>query len=179
MHNQLDNIARFLNLPTVCIVTAVLLIGWAVIGVVKQEKMKRLSTILAVFTLIAILFVTVLSRLRIAAKTYPIPFSTFQRALENGDLYQFMVLNIVMFIPMGCSLVFLFNSTAVKRILMTILACFLLSCLIEILQFELSIGYADVDDIIVNTLGVAIGSLAYPMSLLIAKIIKKKEKSIP
>jgi glycopeptide antibiotics resistance protein len=67
--------------------------------------------------------------------------------------------NIIGFVPMGILLPLLFKklSTGVK----VVLTIFLISLAFEITQFIVGVGYADVDDIIQNTLGGAFGYWLY------------------
>ena len=174
MQNQFDNIARLLDIPAVCIIAFLFLIGWSVVGALCNKTMRYIGAALAIVSVTVILYVTVLSRSVINANVYLIPFSTFQRAKVDPDLYRFMVLNLIMFMPVGCSLPFLLRGNTGKRILMTLLIGVLLSCLIETMQGVFSIGYTDTDDVIVNTLGTAIGSISYPLSLLIMKAAGKR-----
>ncbi|MWC27615.1 VanZ family protein [Paenibacillus sp. MMS18-CY102] len=62
--------------------------------------------------------------------------------------------NIVIFIPLGIFLLVFKNG---KRIMANVLLLFLVSLFVEIMQWLLGIGVADIDDIILNSLGGWIG----------------------
>ena len=64
--------------------------------------------------------------------------------------------NIALFIPFPFFLVFLFH---VKSLRKTIRIAFMISVCIELTQFIFSIGVADSDDIILNTLGAIMGGI--------------------
>lgn len=81
-----------------------------------------------------------------------------------------MFLNLLLFIPFGFLL-----QVLDKRICLTILIGFLLSCSIEMLQFLLKLGLCEFDDVFHNTLGTIIGSL---IELLTVRIISDHKKSI-
>jgi len=63
--------------------------------------------------------------------------------------------NIVWFIPLGFYLAF-FKEFPLRRV---ILYGFLLSLFIEVMQFVLGTGVSEVDDLLLNTLGSALGSM--------------------
>jgi len=174
MQSQFNSIAQVFNIPVLCIITAVIVIGWSVFGALSFQKMRRIGAGLLVITLSVILFITIFSRSKIDASVYTEPFSTFQRAKTQKALYDFMIMNIIMFTPLGASLPYVLPGKTGVRILLTILIGFALSCMIETAQYVFSIGYTDVDDVIVNTLGTALGSLSYPLTLLWLKLGKKE-----
>ena len=96
-----------------------------------------------------------------------IPFS------DSGFSFTGYLLNAVMFFPFGFLLPFLFPE---KRKWTTVIAAgFWFSLLIELSQL-ISFRATDVDDLIMNSLGAAIGFIIY---LLIAKCANIKGKSLP
>ena len=175
MQETFNEFARSLSMSLVIALALVGLIGWAAIGAVLRRRMRRIGLVLFILTALAILYVTVLSRSKVpAAHSYLTPFSTFERAKTSGELYNFLLMNIIMFLPIGFTLPFVLKGKAHARILWTIFSGFLFSVLIEALQGIFSVGYVDVDDVIANTLGTAIGSLSYLMTLLFLKLKKEK-----
>lgn len=74
--------------------------------------------------------------------------------------------NIVIFLPFGVYLA-LFNPD--KRIFKNVLFVFLFSLSVEILQYTLKLGIGDIDDVILNCLGGALGIAAYKILLSIFK----------
>jgi len=173
MQSQFNSIAQSLNLPMVCIFALIILVGWALFSASSNLIIRRIGFVLLIVVTLAILYITIFSRSRINASVHPVPFSTFQRAKVYSGLYIYMVLNMIMFMPVGFTLPFVLYGKPVKRILWTIFLGFLLSIFIEAIQEIFSIGYADIDDVIVNTLGTAIGSFSYLLSLMFTKLKKK------
>lgn len=97
-----------------------------------------------------------------------IPFATIRvqlRCLSSGRSwlrwygYSNLFGNIILFIPLGFLLPFVFPRmrSAVK----TLLAVAAAITLVEIIQLFTLRGYADIDDLILNLLGAAIGYLFY------------------
>ena len=77
--------------------------------------------------------------------------------------------NIIMFLPYGFLVPFFTRMNKYKGIKITISGC-ILSVAIEIFQYVTAFGLMDIDDVILNTLGVALG---YGIFLAIKHIIKK------
>lgn len=76
---------------------------------------------------------------------------------QDGNLFG-MITNIILFIPLGVFLPSLWNKF--EKILNTILVGFSFSLIIELLQL-LNMRATDIDDLLMNTLGAAIGYLIY------------------
>ena len=110
------------------------------------ERMKTWSVIISV---IIILSFTVLNRDFGAMRVVKGPFWE----LKNG-YWSDIIGNTVLFMPFGfaCGL----NSWTGKK---TVLGGLAFSVVIEFTQFVFSIGYTEVDDVMHNTLGTAIGWL--------------------
>lgn len=103
-----------------------------------------------------------------------IPFKTIifyisQVQAVHDWFFKNLAANIVMFIPYG-----LLSPVFVKRdrnvFLKILVTGCLLSVFIEIVQYVFAIGQCDIDDVILNVLGVLIGLLGYKF---LYKIIKK------
>ena len=69
--------------------------------------------------------------------------------------------NIVWFIPFGLLLPLCSRTNKNHPFLWVIFSGFYLSMCIEFLQFTFGVGVAEIDDLILNTLGCAIGYLIY------------------
>lgn len=96
-----------------------------------------------------------------------IPFSTFREfgtMLVTGQFSRgFMNLagNIFVFAPLGYFLPLLFEKC--RRSKGVILSGFITSCLFELCQYIFYLGSADIDDVILNVLGVILGMAFYCM----------------
>lgn len=88
-----------------------------------------------------------------------VPFQSIFSYLNTGQWRYFIYLfwgNVLWFVPFG-----LYLSTKGRRLLSAVLFTALLSFLIEGLQFILSTGQSETEDIILNTLGGVLGWLAW------------------
>lgn len=81
-----------------------------------------------------------------------------------------LVGNIVLFIPLGVYFALFHESYGIRK---NVLAVCFISMAAEIVQYILKMGIADVDDVILNTLGGFIGVIAY-QALMIK--LKSREK---
>ena len=63
--------------------------------------------------------------------------------------------NVILLLPLGLLLPFLFLKC--KSLLTVIAIAFCTSCVVELLQFCLQIGMADIDDVLLNTIGAGVG----------------------
>ena len=94
------------------------------------------------------------------------PFKLLQKAWsENREIFRSLFLNVLLFEPMGAALVHLLPDkwSWRVRIMTTVLIGLAASLTIEYCQFRYSLGNAEADDVICNTLGALIGALSLPM----------------
>lgn len=167
------------NISTILIAIPILLLVWSVIGAAFYKYMRIIGTVMAVIAIGAILYITIFSRGEKNAGAEFIPFSSFARAKIQPEMYRSMLMNVFLFVPLGLSLSFVFGGSTGKRILLTILVGLLLSVTVEVIQYFARLGMAETDDVISNTVGTAIGSCAYLLSLLWRKLYKAKERRTP
>lgn len=91
------------------------------------------------------------------------PFWSYYAAykLNNIELWLQIIMNIAMYIPVGFSLPGCFKS--LKKLWKTLLIVAICSIGVELIQYFLSIGYSDVDDVMNNILGTIIGWSLYKL----------------
>lgn len=159
------------NISTILIAIPILLLVWSVICTAFYKYMRIIGAVLAVIAVAAILYTTVISRGESDAGADLIPFSSFERAKTNPEMYRSMLMNVFLFVPLGLSLPLVFGGSTGKRILLTILTGFLLSVGIETIQYVFSLGMAETDDVICNTLGSAVGSSSYLIIIQLRRMI--------
>ena len=98
-----------------------------------------------------------------------IPLSSYFNFSENSYLMEkaaINILNVAMFLPVGLLLGLGFKNITWKRAL---LVCLGLSVLIELLQLIFKCGLCEVDDVIHNVVGGAIGYLTITLTITITK----------
>lgn len=115
---------------------------------------------------IAVIFLTTLGRR--SAGSYiadPVltPLYSYYRAISGGsqELYRANFMNMVLFYPAG----FLGCSLLPKRWIPVVCTFALMSIGIEYVQYRFSMGLAEMDDVIHNTLGAILGALASRASM--------------
>ncbi len=134
---------------------------WGYLG--NREQGSRRWRILnaAVFAGIAavIFYMTVCARGEETAEAVLVPFQSFREAREQPELYRSMLMNVLLFFPIGLSLPFVLGKWKLSVPVTVVLAC-LFSAGIEYLQYRYGLGRCEVDDVIMNALGALLGCSA-------------------
>ena len=139
-----------------------------------NSKQNRIFTIilLSVYGLILVWIVLLKASTVAELKYLPcertLNLVPFHYDVEVGTHVEEVVLNALVFVPLGLYLSML-GMKAWKAILIGL--CF--SFVFEALQYALSIGAADVTDLLMNTLGTALGAGFY---LLLQRISKRHDR---
>ncbi len=143
---------------------------------IAAKRWRRGNLILAVLVAGAILYATIFTRLEGSPGLSLTPFATFIAAQQQPELYREMLMNVFLFFPLGLTLS---NALPQKwhrwgRIVFTTFIGCILSAGIEYAQYRYTLGMAEMDDVICNTLGAFIGAT----SLLIAHAIEKSRERV-
>ena len=139
---------------------------------IKNSLKIMLKISLVVYVLLLTWIIVFKFRLKITDLKYIrsvniIPFKS--NGVVNGIRETFI--NLVLFIPFGMYLEYLFKNKRISNIVIIILT----SLCYEVLQYILHIGVSDITDIIMNTLGGVIGMiLVYIYLALSTKVLKCK-----
>jgi glycopeptide antibiotics resistance protein len=152
--------------PVYCwlVLVLILLLLWTLSAVKFQNSSvwKTLTVIAFVISIVLIVMVTLVFRQTSEDKGFSlIPFSSFEIAKTHSDVYQEVMLNVVLFYPVGLTMPFVINRITNHPVIITIITSCILSVIIEIFQYLFNRGYAEIDDVIFNTLGVVIGSVSF------------------
>ncbi len=102
-----------------------------------------------------------------------VPFQSIMKYYNSGNLWASVlnvIGNIVIFIPFGVYLMMYTKKNTSTKAVSTV---FFTSLAVEVVQFVLDIGIADVDDIILNVLGGVVGVCCYKFLKLIFKDNRK------
>ena len=131
------------------------------------DNRKALTNILFLLYLISVLSVTFIVRETMVLRTPENrgvvlqPFREFE-AMINGDhffWFKQIFLNVLLFVPFGALLPML--SKHFRNPITTVIVGFMFSSTIEIMQYITGRGLTEVDDIITNTIGTAVGMIIY------------------
>lgn len=106
-----------------------------------------------------------------------IPFNSYYRFFNGDtDIMQQSIMNVAFFYPFGFLLSCFDSEILKKRKWIIVLLAFLFSACVEVCQYKFALGYAEVDDVIHNTLGAAIGVFAYnSLDKLVVRFFKRKK----
>ena len=161
------------------IITIVMLFGiliWGSLGYLSV-KSKRKSQVWKTVNIVGIiggtmvfLYATLLTRQSVAREIIIVPFYSFYEALKQPEYYRSMLMNVFLFEPIGLTLPFVLPDRICKKTMLTLVFGFLFCAGVEIIQAILCLGRAEVDDIICNTLGCAMGTGAH----LISKALQRR-----
>lgn len=123
-----------------------------------------------------LLYITLLGRTEpIVNSISLVPFESYIGYL-NGvqEMLRTCIMNIFLFYPLGLVLGALLAKQKLWKLLLAWTACFGLSVMIELSQYIFSIGYAEVDDVINNTIGSALGISVMRVGTALVLYIKEK-----
>lgn len=161
-----------MNLWTVCILMMLVLTGWTLLCIRLRTKVRiAVNAILFCVSAAIILHITILSRTPGTHTTVLTPFAALVAARYQPELYREMLMNVFLFFPQGLTLSNALPQRWNRRcriILTTLIGC-VLSTGVEYAQYRFTLGMAETDDVICNTLGAFIGAT----SLLSAYAIEK------
>lgn len=159
----------------VCLVMVLLLVLWAYYRAYLPKKLFwSMNLCMLVVAVSAVLYLTVFSR---KVGTYDIvlvPFSALSEAKKEPERYRSMLMNVFLFFPLGmaCANAFSDKMKMRRRVILVVAIGFALSTAVEYIQYRFSLGMAETDDVICNTLGAFVGSL----SVILADFLGKHKK---
>jgi glycopeptide antibiotics resistance protein len=70
-------------------------------------------------------------------------------------------MNMLLFIPFGMTFPFALPNRFKNKVAVTIGTAFVISLVVEFMQFCFRLGLCETDDVIMNTLGATIGTVSY------------------
>lgn len=157
-----------------------LIIIWSCIDyLVKKDRIKaatwKFINRLGFFCIFfAILAATIISREN-TTEVILTPFHFIEEAKQQPEIYRSMLMNVFLFFPLGLTLPFALPERWKGKVLLAVGFAFLLSAGIEFAQYYFHLGRAEVDDIICNTFGAFLGTLALLISRFRYKRMEQKE----
>lgn len=114
------------------------------------------NTVILVISLVTIIYLTLYHRGEGEYDVILTPFHSFIEAQIQPEMYRSMLMNVFLFEPLGLSLSGLLPKKWYS-LAITVVVGMLFSIGIEAAQFYYGLGRCEVDDVIMNTLGCAIG----------------------
>lgn len=159
----------------VCLVMVLLLVLWAYYRAYLPKKLFwSMNLCVLVVAVSAVLYLTVFSRKVGIYDVVLVPFSALSEAKKEPERYRSMLMNVFLFFPLGmaCANAFSDKMKMHRRVILTVVIGFALSTAVEYIQYRFSLGMAETDDVICNTLGAFVGSL----SVILADFLGKHKK---
>lgn len=171
-------ISRLYELPIYCwlIIAVALIIIWALLAYTLRKRViwKKLNILAFVISVILILMVTLVFRQSEEKGISLVPFSSFVLAKMHSDIYHELIMNVILFLPIGLTAPYIFCDKAKHPVILTIGVAIVFSVLIELLQLVFMRGYAEIDDVIFNSIGALLGSMSYMIVKAIQRISKQE-----
>lgn len=142
----------------------------------KSKQFNKYALLVLTLYVSAVFYMTVFSREKDEILVYNFEiFWSYKLALRDVGYLEEIVLNILLFVPLGIIGASLIKNE--KKYLYGIVLGIggLISACIEILQYKLQCGLSETDDIISNTLGIILGIVIWRVVL----VKYKKEFELP
>lgn len=159
----------------VCLVMVLLLVLWAYYRAYLPKKLFwSMNLCVLVVAVSAVLYLTVFSRKVGIYDVVLVPFSALSEAKKEPERYRSMLMNVFLFFPLGmaCANAFYDKMKMRRRVILVVAIGFALSTAVEYIQYRFSLGMAETDDVICNTLGALVGSL----SVILADFLGKHKR---
>ena len=169
------------KLGKIFVIAILFLLGAPWVSVLEHKRSRRIYSVLLAGICVVMFYITLFSRSFSSDRAVQlVPFLTFSEAmnilplnlapyLKDGKLtlremllavnfsFQFIGLNILLFVPFGYLQKKLFGH---KKGVWVIMQGMLFSLLIEVIQYSFCLGWFDIDDVICNTLGTCVGCVS-------------------
>lgn len=157
--------SRLYNTPIyfICIYIIVAIIVWTCLSLLlkRAKTRKTLNLIVFIIYLVCVFYITLISRTSTERYISLIPFDSFFLVAQYPDVLNQIAMNILMFVPLGLTLPYIFCKHLKPTLGLSVVCCFLISLIIEICQFLFGLGRCEIDDVIMNTFGAVLGGLSY------------------
>lgn len=150
-----------LPLWKIVLYSIVAIVFWGKLSTKVNDRLwNRLNKILLLFSVFAVIYAT-LFRTSYVSELVLMPFYSFIAAQQQPEMYRSMLLNVFLFLPIGISMPFVLDKRVRHNIICTIIVIMVFSAAIEITQYVFCLGRCETDDVIMNTLGAAAGSISF------------------
>lgn len=135
-----------------------------------QSSLRRtrfafvLNLVLMLVGLVIILLVTFVRRESSEHRVILIPLRVLFGLKAPRDYWHVTVMNIVLYVPFSCGLCFVIGKKYARQVGASVLICVILALVAEARQYIFGYGLAEMDDVLMNTLGASLGTLPYVIS---------------
>ena len=172
----LDRILGWIYAASLNVIILVIVLSIVLTSFISSFRIKIFSgcyTICMLLSVLTILYTTVLSRL----DTYCCELSLFPfwGIFHSGEAMRMYIMNAFLFFPYGLFLPHALPERAKHPVRITIISALFFSLIIETIQLIFRLGTCETDDVIMNTLGAAIGSLSFILSNCLQKWKEKRK----
>lgn len=181
---MLFNKTYALPLKTVFAIIIVTIFLWTAASIYARKKTsfsciwREINRVLFCVSFLVILYFTIVDRT--TDRTVAIPFiRTIEDIKAQPELIREMIMNAFLFFPIGLTLPYALASQKANKLffpmIITIIFAFFLTCFVEFIQRVFGIGNAELSDIVMNTIGTAIGASSFCANYLFLNKLKKQK----
>lgn len=152
---------------------------WALLMVIlycsKRSRgiVSKVNGVLLLLGVYAILRMTLIGRHQHTKASDLYPISIVWGNKKPSDYWRVMLLSFLLFLPFGTALPYCLSRMTSSPAMWSLVSCLILSIIIEIIQYGFELGMLEVDDIICNVGGGALGMTSY---LIYKKVVKSKSE---
>ena len=143
-------------LSVIMAIVVILIVHYMILKILY--KRRRVAGVIVILSVAMIVWITLLTRKSYRSQIDLLPFHFIIGAREHPHILRAAFMNVALYIPFGYGMAE-YASAKGKKQTIIILYAIILSGSTEIFQYLLSLGYTEVDDIILNTFGAMIGML--------------------
>lgn len=131
---------------------------------VKTTARLLISVVVFVFSVALILYCTIINRGGCYEVVF-LPFYSFVEARWQPEIFRTLIMNIVLFVPLGVSLPFVISNNVKHPIILALLISISFSTIIEFCQLLFHLGRCEFDDVLANSIGSFLGETSYMLFL--------------
>lgn len=150
---------------------------WTLLMIIPNKIFRRIAAVTgSVAAVLVILSFTVWGR-KTGSGSGEVslePFITFVYAKQQPEYYRTMFMNFFLFLPLGLALPHVFPDRLKGRAALTFAAGLALSVGVELCQYVCRFGRCEIDDVLMNALGVLVGATSWYISRLIRRRLLQK-----
>ena len=138
---------------------------WGLLAFCAKKRFEKLwcifNIVLFTVSVVAVLHMTIFNRQGGHHEVHLWPFYSLVEAKIRPALYRTLLLNVLLFLPVGLTMPFTLPDRVEHKVRVTVIFAAAFSITIELTQLIFHLGRCETDDVIMNTIGGVIGVLGY------------------
>lgn len=151
---------------------------YAALGKRKPKLWRILNLCFLAASVFCVAYMTMLRRSAGEHELILLPGNFLQEGKQLHEIYRSFLMNVLLFTPFGMTLAAVLSSSLKpwRCVWLTLLIAFCFSVAVEATQYFASLGRAEADDVLANSLGAFFGALHVPLAAVIMRIAAKRNE---